>query len=243
MKKCSKCQLEKTESEFNHTEFKKSSSRCKVCVSAYNKRYRIKNKQKIDDYGKKWRTENKKWISDYNTNYIKENKEFRKEYLKEYNKKFKEKNGISRHGKYWKDNKDSIRTRRKANRENENKLRNARRKHRRKTDHLFRLTETVRRQVNKSFKKTGYTKNSKTQKILGCSTDEYKLFLENQFESWMNWENRGLYNGNENYGWDIDHIIPLHKAETEEELVALLHYSNTQPLCSYINRDVKRGLM
>ena len=34
----------------------------------------------------------------------------------------------------------------------------------------------------------------------------------------MNWENYGLYNGELNYGWDIDHIIPISSAKTEEEV-------------------------
>ena len=52
---------------------------------------------------------------------------------------------------------------------------------------------------------------------------------------------RGLYNGELNYGWDIDHIIPTHIAKTEEELIGLNHYTNLQPLCSHINRNIKKG--
>jgi hypothetical protein len=56
----------------------------------------------------------------------------------------------------------------------------------------------------------------------------------------MNWENYGKYNGELNYGWDIDHIIPISFAKTEEDVLRLNHYSNLQPLCSYINRFIKR---
>jgi HNH endonuclease len=55
----------------------------------------------------------------------------------------------------------------------------------------------------------------------------------------MNWENRGLYNGDFNYGWDIDHIIPISSAKTEEEIYKLNHFTNLQPLCSKYNRDLK----
>ena len=81
----------------------------------------------------------------------------------------------------------------------------------------------------------------KTEEILGCSFEEFKIYLESKFEPWMTWNNRGLYNSSKlNYGWDIDHKIPLASAETEEEIIKLNHYTNLQPLCSYTNRVIKR---
>jgi len=76
---------------------------------------------------------------------------------------------------------------------------------------------------------------------VGCTYLEVKNHLESKFEPWMSWENYGKYNGELNYGWDIDHIIPLSSAKTEEELLKLFHYSNLQPLCSYTNRYVKKN--
>ena len=67
-----------------------------------------------------------------------------------------------------------------------------------------------------------------------------KEYIESKFENWMNWDNKGLYNGEFNYGWDVDHIIPISSAKTEEEIILLNHYSNLQPLCSKINRDIKK---
>ena len=58
----------------------------------------------------------------------------------------------------------------------------------------------------------------------------------------MSWENYGLYNGDLNYGWDIDHIIPLSSTLSEDEIIKLNHYTNLQPLDSYINRYVKRNI-
>lgn len=55
----------------------------------------------------------------------------------------------------------------------------------------------------------------------------------------MSWDNHGLYNGDFNYGWDIDHILPLSSAKTDEEVIKLNHYTNLQPLCSKVNRDIK----
>ena len=91
------------------------------------------------------------------------------------------------------------------------------------------------------FRRNSYTKNSKTYEILGCTFEEFKQHLESKFELWMNWDNHGLYNGIENYGWDVDHIIPISTATTEEDVIRLNHYSNLQPLCSHINRVIKKG--
>jgi hypothetical protein len=107
-------------------------------------------------------------------------------------------------------------------------------------DDLFRLTRNYRCLLSLAFKKTKYRKNSNSQKVLGCSFEDFKLYLESKFEDWMNWENRGLYNGEFNYGWDIDHIIPLSSANSEEDIIKLSHYTNLQPLCSKVNRDIKK---
>ena len=94
--------------------------------------------------------------------------------------------------------------------------------------------------IGHSFRNKGLKKGSKTEKILGCTFDEFKNHLESKFESWMIWEKWGLYDGRtSNMGWDIDHIIPLSSAITEEDVIRLNHYTNLQPLCSYINRHVK----
>ena len=91
------------------------------------------------------------------------------------------------------------------------------------------------------MKSKGYKKNLKTEIIVGCSFEELKLYLESKFETWMNWDNYGLYNGKLNYGWDIDHIIPLCSALKEEDVIKLNHYTNLQPLCSKVNRDIKHS--
>ena len=56
----------------------------------------------------------------------------------------------------------------------------------------------------------------------------------------MNWENKGKYNGNFNSGWDLDHIIPISSAKNKEEIYKLNHYTNYQPLCSKVNRFIKK---
>jgi hypothetical protein len=73
-----------------------------------------------------------------------------------------------------------------------------------------------------------------TAEILGCSIEEFKAHIENQFTEAMSWENHGT--------WHIDHREAL-KAPgasggepTIEEVFARLHFSNTQPLKARDNR-------
>jgi len=113
-------------------------------------------------------------------------------------------------------------------------------KDRRKNDNLFKLISNIRTLIGQKIRNGGYTKKSKTNQILGCSYEGFKSHIESKFETWMNWNNYGKYNGEFNYGWDIDHIIPVGNAETEEEIIKLNHYTNLQPLCSKVNRDIKK---
>ena len=112
-------------------------------------------------------------------------------------------------------------------------------KNRLKNDNLFRLSLNIRNLIRISFKRNNISKNSKTALILGCSYEDFKIHIESLWEPWMTWDNYGLYNGEINYGWDIDHIIPTSSASTEDEVLKLNHYTNLQPLCSYTNRYVK----
>ena len=109
-----------------------------------------------------------------------------------------------------------------------------------KNNHEYRLKKMITISIIQSFKYNGFSKKSRTHQILGCSFKEFKQYLESKFEPWMTWENQGLYNGELNYGWDVDHVIPLSSAKTEEDIIRLNHFSNLQPLCSKINRDIKK---
>jgi hypothetical protein len=112
-----------------------------------------------------------------------------------------------------------------------------------KTDILYRLKHGFQRRLNKSLNRGKFVHSTTIEilDIIGCTFDDFKKHLEDRFEIWMSWDNYGLYNGELNYGWDIDHIIPVSNAINEQEIFKLNHYSNLQPLCSKINRDIKRN--
>lgn len=103
-------------------------------------------------------------------------------------------------------------------------------------DPLFKFITKIRKIIHNSLKAKSDRKDTKIYQILGCTSNEFKLHLESQFQPWMNWNNRGLYNGKPNYGWDIDHIISMSSAKTEEDVIKLNHYTNLRPRCSYLNR-------
>jgi hypothetical protein len=114
---------------------------------------------------------------------------------------------------------------------------NQKNKIRRKNDIIYHSITNVRNTIKKAIKKAGYTKKSKAFKILGCSYQEFKIYIENQFEAWMSWNNNGNYTGNYNETWQYDHIMPISSAITEDEILKLSHYTNFRPLCSRKNLE------
>lgn len=148
---------------------------------------------------------------------------------------------LSENKKWRESNKEQIKKRKKIYNSENKDVRNKRNSIRKKEEPLFKLKGNIRSLIVSAFKNKGYSKKTKTCEILCCSFLEFKVYLESKFEPWMTWENQGKYNGELNYGWDIDHIIPLTSAKSEGDVIKLNHYLNLQPLCSKFNRDIKRG--
>jgi hypothetical protein len=194
---------------------------CKSCRKGESKTYYTENTNEIKERVKNYRAENPVVKLNWELNNpIKK---------KQYNKKYRTNNSV-KIKEYRKINSDGLKVKRRVY------IRN-----KMATDSVFKLKHNLGSLIRISFKSRGYTKNSKTNEILGCTVEEFKQYLETKFESWMNWDNRGFYNGELNYGWDPDHIIPISSAKTEDEIIKLNHFSNFQPLCSKTNRDIKRG--
>ena len=142
--------------------------------------------------------------------------------------------------KYYEANKDKLRKVQQDWRNKNKEVLREKQKEKYYTDNLYRLKSNIKNLIGNSLRNNNFKKLSRTEQILGCSYDEFKLYLESKFETWMNWDNRGLYNGKPLYGWDIDHIIPLKTATCEADIIRLNHYTNLQPLCSHYNRDIKK---
>lgn len=93
---------------------------------------------------------------------------------------------------------------------------------RRATDPLYALAHRIRCRVSGAFRSGGYSKKSKIAEIVGCSFEDFKTHFESLFTDGMCWERFSEIH--------IDHIIPVSSATNEEELIALNHYTNLQPL-------------
>lgn len=171
--------------------------------------------------------------------------EERKAYNKSYGKLYRKNNkkAIVARQKVWKtNNPNSVKASEKKWRVNNPTYKSNYVKNRKATDPLYKLTSNIRSLIRQSFRYRGIKKNTISEKILGCSFEHFKEHLESKFLPWMNWSNKGNWNGipkEPNVAWDIDHIIPISTAKTEEDIIRLNHYTNLQPLCSYINRWIK----
>lgn len=95
-------------------------------------------------------------------------------------------------------------------------------------DPIFALRHSMRRTVATALKRAGFVKNQSSIKIVGCTAAELKKHIELQFLPGMSWANRE--------SWHIDHIVPLSSAKTEDELLALCHFTNLRPLWAKENQ-------
>lgn len=149
---------------------------------------------------------------------INRNKPEAKERKKEYDKKYKEKNY------------EKIKNYRFNYRYTHKKEYNQYIKIRRKNDELFKLKRKLSDFTRSSFYRTNTKKNKSTEKILGIDAMSLKKYLLETFKT------------NYGYEWDgkepvhIDHIIPISKAATSEQVEKLSHFTNLQLLKAIDNQ-------
>jgi hypothetical protein len=164
----------------------------------YYKEYRKKNSKLLKKKQKEFRENNKELISQRKKDYWKNLSPEKKEELKIRKRELYHKNN-------YKDKKKEYVNEKRQN------------------DPFFKLKFNIRSLIRNSIKRKFTSKSKKTIEILGCTFEEFKLYLESKFDDKMNWENQGTY-------WHLDHIIPISSAKTEEEVYKLNHYTNFQPL-------------
>jgi hypothetical protein len=203
---CNKCKEEKNIFEFGIHNSTKDKLRmaCKECRKTEGKIYRDNNVEKRKKTIINWYNKN----PEYNQSYYINNKEKINLRNKSWYESNKEKH--RENNKNWSE----------KNIEKVRKYHNDLIKRQRKLDPLKKLIFNVRNRISSVLK----NKNSSSFEIVGCTPVFLKEHLENQFTEGMSWDNQGQY------GWHIDHIVPLSSAKTNEEIYKLCHYTNLQPL-------------
>jgi hypothetical protein len=102
-------------------------------------------------------------------------------------------------------------------------------KEKNRDNEIYVIKDRLRSRTRSAFRIKNYSKSKKTIETLGVDDwNKLKLHIESKFTEGMTWENIGE--------WEIDHIIPLSIAKSEEELMQLCHYTNIQPLWRTDNR-------
>ena len=199
VKSCVSCGITKDLEDFPKRKDSKDGRRntCKSCRKAYMKKYQTSNKAYFKEYHAAYHKKHAEKILDYKKEYYQKNSTKIKVYKQEYRKN----NSLS------------------INKNHANYV-----KRRKSEDINFRLRINLRARFGAALKnnyKTGSAIDS-----LGCSVEELRTYLENQFTEGMTWENYGKH------GWHIDHIRPLCSFDltVESQLNQACHYTNLQPL-------------
>lgn len=95
-----------------------------------------------------------------------------------------------------------------------------RKRTREKIDVNYKIANRLRHRLSTAIKGGG------SINYLGCSVEDFKKYIESQFQPGMTWDNWT------SYGWHIDHIIPLSTLDltVQDNLIKACHYSNLRPL-------------
>jgi len=209
-KVCTKCGLEKPVTEFSRSRAVKSgrASSCKVCYRAADKRMRSSRREadlcsRCGNPAEPGKTRCAGCNSKHNA------KERRYTISNPDGKR-------ARQTRYKNKNLDAFRAR-VTSRADE----------RYRTDTHFRLSSVLRARLRAAVK-AGFSRLASSVKDLGCSIEEFREYIEDQFLPGMSWSNWGRGPGH----WNIDHIVPfaivdLNNQEVQRKIV---HHSNLRPL-------------
>lgn len=204
MKECITCKKVKKCNNF-YKSIKHKDGYFNICKQCNKEKY-ISNKEEKIKYQKEYNKNNQEKIQSYNKiyqkNYYKNNQEKIQSYI------IKNKDKIKISNKEWREkNKEKI------NRHSRIKY---------KEDTQYKLKNILRSRFYSLLKNK---KEKSIISLIGCSIEELKIYLEQQFKSEMTWENHGVI-------WEIDHIKPCISFDLslEEEQKQCFHYTNLQPL-------------
>lgn len=225
-KECGACHVVKPHSEFyirpDRNEFK---SRCKICESEHRSKKWASDPEKAKALSKA------RYAATADQQKAKKRAEYWADPVKASaaNKRQREKHREARlagQRAYYQANKESLKAKGrehyKANKQSYLDGNRRRVRDRIKVDPVFALSTRIRSLIYARIYSGGYTKKSRSQEILGCTWPEFKLHIERQFLKGMSWDRLSEIH--------LDHIVPIATAKTEEEVIALNHFTNIRPM-------------
>lgn len=129
-------------------------------------------------------------------------------------------------------NPKKFRARKKLSREKNRELERQRAKLRFQRNPNFRIRIYLGNRLRDLLKRSGKRKSKSTLSLLGCSIEDFWIYLESKFEPGMTRENHGKV-------WHIDHIMPcvIFDLTKPEHQKRCFHFSNLQPLFAFENQS------
>jgi hypothetical protein len=102
-----------------------------------------------------------------------------------------------------------------------------------KLDISFKIRCILSSRITNALKGKG--KSQSTKRLLGCSLEEFKKYIESKFEDNMTWNNYGE--------WELDHIRPCASFDliNPEEQSKCFHFTNIQPLWETTDISIRNG--
>jgi len=220
------CQEEKVLEDFTFEKGNKKDGRrasCKECCRKKNAEYIKANPdKKLESDRKSYEKLKEKKLAQKKEYYIKKKEEIlskRKEYAANNKEKISENNK-----RYRQDNLEYLKERNRDYQRKHCKILSIKKQQLINSTPLRKFKERIRLLVKGSFYRLKHNKNRRTSQILGADWEIVKKHFVSQFKDGMTWE--AFIAGDIH----VDHIQPLASAKTEEELIALCHYTNLQPL-------------
>ena len=159
---CVKCSVEKPLSEFRIRKDKGYHRReCKQCARDEDKKWKLKNSEKLKAQAKKHYNENKEYYAIKYKIWVEDNREHTRKYAKEY---------------------------RKNNHEKELKRCREYQKNKYKTDINYKLRMLIGGRIRRVLNHSRTNKGNKSIELLGCSLPFLKEYIENLFQKEMSWD-------------------------------------------------------
>ena len=211
MERCRKCSSELVVGvNWSDSCVKRDDRICKGC----QKDYRQHNTEKIKQNWKEYYENNKEKLREDKKEY----REHNKEKIKEINKE------------YYENNKEKLREDKKEynNKPETKKKNNERRKSRKQADPNYKIAENLRSRMNAAIR-NGQKAGSAVDD-LGISVEAFRMYLAEQFEEGMTWENHGTL-------WHVDHIKPLCQFDLtdRDQFLEAANWMNQRPLWAIDN--------